>query len=52
MAHFSVYLPDELRDRARDAGLNLSGLLRRAVIDKLREQPQEPDHDQEVSATG
>jgi post-segregation antitoxin (ccd killing protein) len=51
MAHFSVYLPDELRDRARDAGLNLSGLLRRAVITELRTQRETDDQEQEV-ATG
>lgn len=36
MARFTVYLPDELRERAVDAGLNLSGLLRHAVIAVLR----------------
>jgi post-segregation antitoxin (ccd killing protein) len=31
-----VYLPDELAQRAKDAGLNLSGLLREAVERQLR----------------
>ena len=32
----TLYLPDELRERARKAGLNLSGILRRAVEQELR----------------
>jgi post-segregation antitoxin (ccd killing protein) len=32
----TLYLPDELRERANKAGLNLSGLLREAVERELR----------------
>lgn len=38
MARFTVYLPDPLCARAREASLNLSGLLRQAVIVALREK--------------
>ena len=31
----TVYLPDEIGEKAKGAGLNLSGLLRTAVIDEL-----------------
>ena len=37
----SIYLPDELADRARVAGLNLSAMLRAAVLDVL-EDPDMP----------
>jgi hypothetical protein len=37
----SIYLPDELADRARVAGLNLSAMLRSAVLDVL-ESPDMP----------
>ena len=37
MAKVQVYMPDELHQRAKAADLNLSGLLRRAVIAKLNE---------------
>jgi post-segregation antitoxin (ccd killing protein) len=35
MMNHNVYLPDEISERARAAELNLSGLLRGAVIDEL-----------------
>jgi hypothetical protein len=38
----TLYLPDELRERARDAGLNLSALLRQAVEDELRGDEKRP----------
>lgn len=34
----NVYLPDPISERAKAAGLNLSGLLRTAVIDELDRQ--------------
>lgn len=37
MARTTVYLPEELLERARAADLNISGLLRRAIISKLRD---------------
>lgn len=36
MARFTVYLPDELRERAVAAELNMSEILRNGVIAKLR----------------
>jgi hypothetical protein len=38
----TVYLPDEMRKRAADAGLNLSALLRRAVEAELRGEAPAP----------
>lgn len=38
----TLYLPDELRTRAADAGLNLSALLRRAVENELRGERPAP----------
>ena len=35
MARVNVYLPDELADRARDAGLNVSSLTQEAVRSAL-----------------
>jgi hypothetical protein len=38
----TLYLPDEIRIRAREAGLNLSALLRAAIERELRgEGPEE-----------
>jgi hypothetical protein len=34
----NVYLPDDISERAKAAGLNLSGLLRAAVVDELDRQ--------------
>lgn len=35
MARHNVYLPDQISEQARDAGLNLSGLLRGAIETEL-----------------
>lgn len=35
MSRVNIYLPDELADRARAAGLNVSALARSAVEDQL-----------------
>jgi post-segregation antitoxin (ccd killing protein) len=35
MARVNVYLPDELAKRARDAGLNISGVTQEALRDAL-----------------
>lgn len=39
----TLYLPDDLRERASEAGLNLSGLLRRAVEEELRGSARGPE---------
>jgi post-segregation antitoxin (ccd killing protein) len=36
MARFTVYLPDDLRERGRAADLNFSEILRNGVIAMLR----------------
>lgn len=38
----TLYLPEDLRERAREAGLNLSALLRHAVEEELRRDPRAP----------
>lgn len=35
MARVNVYLPDELAQAARDAGLNMSAMTRQAISDAL-----------------
>lgn len=43
----TLYLPDDLRKQAADAGLNLSALLRRAVEAELRGDQAAPTVDVE-----
>jgi post-segregation antitoxin (ccd killing protein) len=39
--NINAYLPDELGRRAKEAGLNLSGLLREAVVAELERRDRE-----------
>jgi hypothetical protein len=40
----TLYMPDELRRQAREAGVNLSRTLRAAVEQELRRDAPEPEH--------
>jgi len=63
MARVNVYLPDDLADAAREAGLNVSGITRSALKEALAErdtnrwldsiarmQPTETTHAQALAA--
>lgn len=55
MARVNIYLPDDLAKRAREAGLNVSGIAQEALerelriratdqwLDSLRDRPRGPD---------
>ena len=62
MARMNVYLPDDLAERAKEAGLNVSGLTQDVVaaeldrrvlrtwLDALPDLPQTVTHDDVISA--
>jgi hypothetical protein len=43
VADHTIYLPDEVSRAAKDAALNLSGLLRQAVLQELERKGQKPE---------